>query len=384
MRSSSRTRSSKTSPTHSRSDHTAAAVVALLTLSAAVPLFAQQAQQAYLKAVPTRDQKVIRRWELPGDPHGLAIGADGTLYVGLAQPQAVEAIDPSTGLIKRRLVLDSAQIAATKELVTLRINPAGTRLYIANGSDESATILALPSMTILREITIEGEEIHDALPDPTGRYLFVLGRRVHVYDAEGQTELHTIDFQDPMAIAVNPSGSMLAVVGPQSFGSVKATVVALYDTPKFNEIARDPLQTEKTIEAAFFAAGDRALIALSRDTIFEKPLNHRVTMMSAEGGGRMRMSIDFGDLVSSERICLPDKMGPEIAALASPRLLLFAEKRCSAGSAFIGSDRLVAPASLYGVDAYAIVYDSSKNVLYATDPSGYLTIYRVPRVANVP
>ncbi len=350
----------------------------LLTLSAAAPLFAQQAS---LKPVSTRDRKVIRRWELPGDPHGLAIGADGTIYVGLAQPQAVEAIDPATGLVKRRLVLDSAQIAATKQLVTLRTNPAGTRLYIANGTDESADILSLPDMTILREITIEGEEIHDALPDPTGRYLFLLGRRVHVYDAEGQTELHTIDFEDPMAIAVNPSGSLLAVIGPQNFGSVKATVVALYDTSKFNEVARDPLQTEKTIEAAFFAAGDRALIALSRDAIFEKPLNHRVTMMSAEGDGRMRMSIDFGDLVSSERICLPDKMGPEVAALASPRTLLFAEKRCSSEGAFIGSARLVAAASLYGVDAYAIAYDPAKDVLYATDPAGYLTIYRVPQVA---
>jgi len=347
----------------------------LLTLSAAVPLAAQTS----LSPVATRDQKVIRRWSLPGDPHGIALGADGTLYVGLAKPQAVAAIDPANGTVKQELVLDSAEIAATKELVTMRTNREGTRLYIANGSDESVTILSLPAMKILREITIEGEAIRDALPDPGGRYLFLLGRRVHVYDGEGRAELRTIDFDDPMAIAVSGNGTMLAVIGPQDFGNAKATVVALYDTTKFDEIARDPLQTDKKIEAALFAADDRVLMALSRDTLYEKPLTHREKRMAEGGDGRMRMSIDFGDLVNSERICLPEKSGAQIAALAAPQLLLFAERRCSSGGAFSGSARLVTPASLYGVDAYAIAYDRAHNLLYTTERDGYLTIYKVPR-----
>ncbi len=347
----------------------------LLTLSAAFPL----AAQSNLTAVSTGDHKVVRRWVLPGDPHGIALGADGTLYAGLAQPQAVVAIDPMSGAVKRRLVLDSAEIAATKELVTLRTNRDGTRLFIANGSDESATILSLPDMKVLREITIEGQPIRDALPDPAGRYLFLLGRRVHVYDGEGQGELRTIEFDDPMAIAVSANGSMLAVIGPQNFGNTKATVVALYDTTKFDERARDPMQTDKTIEAALFAAGDRVLMALSRDTLFEKPLTHREKTMSAGDDGRMHMSIDFGDLVNSERICLPEKSGAQIAALATPQLLLFAERRCSSDGAFSGSARLVTPASLYGVDAYAVAYDRAQNLLYTTERSGYLTIYKVPR-----
>ena len=174
----------------------------LLTLSAA------NAQP--LAAIPTNDSKIVRRWSLPGDPHGIAIGSDGTVYVGLAQPQAVVAIDPSRGTIKKRVVLDSAEIAATKELVSLRTNADRTRLYIANGSDESATILSLPGMRIVREITIEGEPIHDALPDPGGRYLYLLGHRVHVYDANGNEELRTIEIDDPSAIAA--TSSQLAVI----------------------------------------------------------------------------------------------------------------------------------------------------------------------------
>src|SRR6185503_16049522 len=131
---SSRTRSSKNSPTHSRSR--LAALVLLTT--AAVTLSA-----ATLEPVATKDKKVIRRWTLAGDPRGVAIGADGTVYVGLAETQAVAAIDPGTGAIRKQVVLDSADIAATKELVTLRTNAGRTRLYIANGTDESALILSL-------------------------------------------------------------------------------------------------------------------------------------------------------------------------------------------------------------------------------------------------
>ena len=76
----------------------------------------------------------MRRWALAGDPRGVAIGADGTIYVGLAQPQAVIAVDPKSGAVKKKVILDSAEIAATKELVTLRTNADRSLLYVANGS----------------------------------------------------------------------------------------------------------------------------------------------------------------------------------------------------------------------------------------------------------
>jgi DNA-binding beta-propeller fold protein YncE len=338
-----------------------------------------------LAPVPTRDSKIVRRFALPGEPRGVAAGADGTLYVGLAQPQAVIAVDPKSGAVKNRLVLDSAEIASTKELVTLRTNRAGTRLYIANGSDESTTILSLPEMAVLREITIEGEPIRDALPDPKGRFLYLLGHRVHVYDANGERELRSIAFDDPMAVAASANGDTLAVVGTHDYGNVKATAVALYDTTTWSELTRDPLQTEKPIEAALFAAGDRALIAVGRDALYEKPLvpsaTKTMTSTGSGDGGRMRMTLGFGDLVSSERICLPANSGPQIASLAAPDLLLFAERRCSSSGAFTASARLVTPASLYGIDAYALAYDKPSNTLAVTDRAGYLTIYKVPRAA---
>lgn len=293
------------------------------------------------------------------------------------------AVDPGTGAIRRRVVLDSAEIASTKELVTLRTDRNRSRLYIANGSDESVTILSLPDLDVLREITLEGETIRDALPDPRGRYLYVLGRRVHVYDAHGKTKLHTLPFDDPSAMAVSASGSTVALLGSEDFGSTKATVVAFFDTSTFTEAAREPLQTDRRIESAFFADGDRALVAFSRDYLFEKHLAARAPkkLSGGAGGGPMRMEVGFGDFVNSDRICLPEETGPQIAALAPGDLVLFAERRCSSSGTFAGSARRITPASLYGVNAYAIAYDAETNTLAATDRSGYLTIYRVPRPA---
>jgi len=332
-----------------------------------------------LTPVATRDQKIIKRWELPGDPHGVAVGADGTIYAGLAKPQAVVAIDPKSGAIKKKIILDSAEIASTKELVTIRTNRAGTRLYIANGSDESATIMSIPELAVLREITMEGEAIRDAVPDPKGRYLYLLGRHVHVFDINGEKELRTISIDDPMAIAPSANGSLLAVVAPEDFGNTKATSVAFFDTTNFAEAAREPLQTDKIIEAALFGADDQALIALSRGALFEKALSATkpAAKMTAETNGKMRMAINFGDLTSSETICLPEGSGAQIVAMASPELLVFAERRCSGGSSFSGSERRVSAMSLYGVAAYAIAYDH--NILIVTDRAGFLTIYKAPK-----
>jgi hypothetical protein len=376
---SSRTRSSKPSPTHSRGK---LVQLVLLTFSAGALLFAADTLPPQLDSVTTRDQKVIHRWSLPGEPRGLAIGSDGTIYVGLAQPQAVLAIDPKSGAIKKKVVLDSADIASTKELVTLRTNPERTRLYIANGSDESATILSLPDLAVLREITTEGEPLRDALPDPRGRYLFLLGRSVHVYDIQGETEIHTIPLTEPMAIAISSNGSTLAVVANNDFGNAKATAVALYDTTNFRELVRDPLQTTERIEAALFADGDRSLVAISSDHLFEKELVTRpAKAMVAGANGTMRMPIEFGDLVNSQRICLPDKSGPQILAAAGGNQIVFAERRCNSSGAFSGSASHIVPTSVYGVDAYAITADA--NAVVATERAGFLTIYRVPRATAV-
>jgi hypothetical protein len=334
-----------------------------------------------LSPVPTRDKKVVRRWTLPGDPRGVAVGADGTIYAGLAESQEVVAIDGATGAIKRRVVLDSAEIASTKELVTMRTNAARTRLYLANGSDESAMILSLPDLAVLREITMEGETIRDVLPDPRGRYVYILGREVHVFDKDGAKELRTLPIEDPMAIAASANGASLAVFATEDFGSAKATSVAIFETTGFTIVAREPLQTEKAIEAAMFAAGDRALVAFSRDSLFEKPVVSRPVRIASQEGARMR--IDIGDLVNSNRVCLPEGSGPQVATFAGKdTMLVYGERRCSSSGTFSGSSRGVTPASLYGVNAYAVAWDPISNTIVATDRAGFLTVYTVPRAVR--
>src|SRR6185436_774224 len=215
------------------------------------------------------------------------------------------------------------------------------------------------------------------------RYLYLVGRHVHVFDKNGGTELRMLDIADPMAIAATSNGNALAVVATEDFGSAKATSVAMFDTTSWEMVSRDPLQTDQRIESAMFAPDDSALVALNHEYLFEKPITMRRTAlpMTAEASGAMRMRIEVGDLVNSDRICLPEKSGPQIATfIPSANTLVYAERRCSAGVGFAGSKRRVSPASLYGVSAYAIAHDPASNTIVATDPAGFLTVYKVPRV----
>jgi hypothetical protein len=276
-------------------------------------------------------------------------------------------------------VLDRAEIAATKEIVALRMTADRKSLVAANGSDESVTILSIPELAVTREIGLEGEAIRDALPDPAGKYLYVLGRALHVYDAAGAAPIRTIREPAPMAIAADSTGRYLAVVGSEKFDNGDATVVALFDTTNFKEIAREPLQTDRTITAAAFAANDSAIVVVADDWFAEKSVRSRGTRGLQLDGGKARVKIDFGDLVSSQKICLAPGAGAQILASGfEASSVIFAEKRCASGETFTASQRLVAAKSIYGVDAAALAVDRSSRLVWVTDPKGFVTAYRAP------
>lgn len=357
----------------------------LLTTAAALGAFTgASAAEPALSPAPSRDRKIVRRFALPGDPRGLAIGSDGTAYVGLASPQAVIAVDPSNGAVLKKIVLDSAEIASTKELVAMRTNPNRTRLYIANGSDESATILSLPDLGVLREITMEGETIRDIVPDPRGRYVYLLGRDVHVFDSEGDTELRTLPIKDAMALATTSDGELVAVVAPEDFGNATATVVALFNTDDgFAEVSREPLQTQQSIRSVTFADGNRSIVAVGDDTLFEKRVSSKPTRILQDGAATSTMmKVKVGDVVNSIHACFPENSGPQVATFASnDTLLVYAERRCSASGSFSGSNSGITPASLYGISAWALAFNPIDQTIVATDPQGFLTVYNVPRPA---
>ncbi|MCM2316976.1 MAG: hypothetical protein NDJ92_17645 [Thermoanaerobaculia bacterium] len=345
-----------------------AALLALVTL-------ATGASAATLEEVSARGRLAEKRWKLDGAPRGLAVASDGTLYVGLAKPQSVVAIDPVKGAIVREVTIDREESASTKDFSTLRI--AHGRLYVAQGSDESATILSLPDLGVVREIGLEGEPVRDALPDPAGRFLYVLGRKVHVYDALGEREIRALGSVDPLALATDSKGRVLAVVGYESFPNGRVTMAVFYDAATLREIGRLPLQTDREIVSAFFAAGDRVLVVVARDWLAEAPAAPREEKKPQGEPGAMRLSLELGDLISSEAVCLPDGAGPQIAAAEGTARVVLAEKRCAAGGSFTASRRQTRVASLYGVAAYALARTPA-GTWAATDPAGFLTIYRQP------
>lgn len=321
----------------------------------------------------------MKRWRVDGDPRGIAV-VNGIAYLGLAGRQSIIAIDPETGSLLRERVLDHEEIASTKEIVSLRANGDGSRLVAANGSDESVTIVTVPELEITREILLEGEMVHDAVPDPSGKHLFVLGSKVHVFDGQGTTEIRTLPDERPSAIALSSDGTMLAVISRERFGDTDAAIVTLYETATLKELVREPLQTDRDIRAAFFGANDRSLVVLASDWLAEKQLVQKKAMAMSDDNGKMRIRFDFGDLVSSESICLAKNSGPQIGAIgAGSTVIHFAERRCSSNGTFTSAPRKVASASLYNVEAFAIAYDKSLDRLYASEPAGYLTIYRSPQ-----
>ncbi|MBW3565497.1 MAG: hypothetical protein KY459_12295 [Acidobacteria bacterium] len=371
----SRTRSSKTTNGRSRIERLLAALSCSIFLAVSFPAFASTP----LELLRSRSKSVVKRWALPGSPRGLALASDGTLYAGLAARQSVVRIDPDRGEILSELVLDDPDIAATKDLVSVRIDEPRSRLIIANGSDESVTIVSIPRLAIEREITLEGEMIRDAIPDPAGRFIYILGRDVHVFDGEGGVAVRAIAEPEPMAIAVSADGAMFAVIGAEQFPSGEATVAALWSTSPLREIRRVPLQTDRKITAALFAAGDASLVVTADDWLAQVPLAEPSASSLDTTGEMPRVSLAFGQLTSSQKICLADPSGPQVLAPGrTDREVVFAEHRCGESGSFTGSVRHVEPLSLYNVKAWAVVWDVQRNGVFATNPEGELALYRAP------
>ena len=82
----------------------------------------------------------------------------------------------------------------------------------------------------------------------------------YVYDIDGNRELRSIGPEDPTAVAVSSDGGEVAI----AFNGG----VSLLETKTFRELERFP--TKELNEVLLFAAGDRAVMAFSRNAMVEK------------------------------------------------------------------------------------------------------------------
>lgn len=332
-----------------------------------------------LDAHSDRSVNVVRRWSLPGTPRGLAVDRDGLVYVGLSDRQSILRIDPSRDLLEKEIVLDRPEIASTKEIVTLRFDRsrAGERLLAANGIDESLTILSTPELAVLREITLEGEVVRDAVGDPLGRYLYILGRDVHIFDHQGAMKIRTIREPRPSAISVSRTGRLLAVAGSERISGIEVTTVALWDVETMKELERIPMQTDAKVVGLTFAAGDRALVAATETAVLQLALDRDKTekaLIAADDG--LRTNIAAADLISTDTVCIDPSSSPQVISLGpTGSELLFPEKRCGRGGSMTGGPRYVSVQSLYPLEAFAIAWDPTREAVFATS-GDQLVLYR--------
>lgn len=320
---------------------------------------------------------MVSRWQLDGTPRAIALGGDGVLYVGLADTQEIAAIEPATGRVIARQQIDREEIAATKDFVSMRRTAAGDRLVIAHGSDESVSIYSLPDLAPVREILVEGELVRDAVPAPDGSFVAVLGRDVHVWSRDGRQLVRVLRELDPMALAVSSDGKTLAVIGRETFPSGAVSMAMFFDTATWEETFRRPLQTEREIRGAMYAADDSVIVVWTDDWLAE--VEARPVQSNFDTSGRApRVRVGFGDLVNSESVCLPEVSGPQGVVLAKESVLVIAERRCSTSGSMSGSRRVLRSASLTGVEAWSIVWDEERELVIASDPRGTLTMYSLP------
>ena len=258
---------------------------------------------------------------MPGDPRGVAIGADGTVYVGLA------AIAGRHRDRSRRPARSGSRSSSTPPRSRRRKSWSRcariadrTRLYIANGSDESATDPLAPRPRRPPRDHDGRRDDPRRRPRSEGPLRLLLGRRVHVFDDErrhgtAHARRSTIRWRSPRARTARRSRSSR----PRTSATRRRPRWRCSTRRRSREIAREPLQTQKTIEAAMFADRRPRAVAFSRDSLFEKAGVSRPARRSPRAPTAHAMTHRLRRLVNSDRVCLPEGSGPQIATLARHR-----------------------------------------------------------------
>jgi YVTN family beta-propeller protein len=156
-------------------------------------------------------------------PAGLAVSADGaTLYVALNLENAVAFVDTVTGQVRSRVTL--APSAKPEDLGSLpyAVVVAGTKLYVSEWNGGGVSVIDTTQAKLLRRIATGGHASSLAL-SPNGDRLYVANATsdtVSVIDTSSDTVVGAVDLRPypdapmgsmPNAVALSPDGKTLYV-----------------------------------------------------------------------------------------------------------------------------------------------------------------------------
>ena len=177
------------------------------------------------KAPPLRTRPAGRVVPLGHKPEGIvADPATGTVAVGLTDPDRLALVDPSTGRVRRRVIL-----AESPRHLALA-GPGGPVLVPAERADALVEVSLPDGRT---RTTLVGRYPHDAA---------LAEGRVWVADEHGST-LSVVDrgrLVRRLPSPAQPGGIVAAGPGRVAVVAVKERVLALYDARRPRELARVP------------------------------------------------------------------------------------------------------------------------------------------------
>ncbi len=196
-------------------------------------------------------------------PQSLAVGVDGTAYVGNSSAGTVAFVDPTTGSVSASVAIpggmangmiavtpDGARVYAVNRSTVALVDPVthavttmaagvapagvaiardGSRVYVANQGSNSVSIIdnTLATPVVIGSIGV-GTSPRGLAVTPDGSFLYVANRAdnsVSVIDTNSETVVRTITAgigTTPFSIAMTPDGSRAYVT---DFGSSDVSVI---------------------------------------------------------------------------------------------------------------------------------------------------------------
>ncbi|HET7732129.1 MAG TPA: YncE family protein [Usitatibacter sp.] len=132
-------------------------------------------------------------------------------YVPLPFADQVAVVDLATNTVRKVPVGNSP--------VGVAIEPGGARVYVANGEDNTVSVIATASNTVVGTIAMNGRGPLGMAVNPAGTRLAVAltgddvrGNTVEIFDTSTRTRVATATVGiGPIAVAYNPSGTRLYV-----------------------------------------------------------------------------------------------------------------------------------------------------------------------------
>jgi YVTN family beta-propeller protein len=163
------------------------------------------------------------------DPHGIAVGDDGRLYVTCEESRAVVVIDPDAGRVLRAVTTDQD----TTHMLALA--PRAPKLFTANLGGATATAIDLRAGKVLAQVpTGAGCEGIDVTPD--GREVWTTNKAadtVTVIDAATDRVVATLPCgRRPIRVKFTPDGRRALVA------CARSDAVAVFDVARRAETHR--------------------------------------------------------------------------------------------------------------------------------------------------